>query len=321
MEEVKVKMKIKQLPRVFAGFLILLLTVLLLFPAVEVTGVNVTSNYTISISVGIAELTQIKITPNSLNWSNLNPGEKGVGQAILLENVGSTNISKIWINNSYPSEIPFGKQDFSKHDAGNYIVIKRNSSGEKWYFSNLVEYNESELIYLTLPSGTDTHGRFRDANHEYFWALVNDTTGGCTNGTFYIGVEPHNSTNDGTIDLSNCQANSLLVANPTGGCRSGDLTSGGNYGYADVTIGNYTAGEWWNYSIQVNMACTQVTFYKWNQDQAAAANTVNDAAFSESTIYPGGNLIFNVRADVPYGTPVGTKTGALTIHAQAIETA
>ncbi len=281
------------------------------------------ANKTISIYVTVSEVTMVSISPDTLTWSGVSPGGRGTATAIQIENIGSTNITKVWFNASYPDSLPFGSSDFTMHNAGNYVVIKKNLSGSQyqWFYPNRVEYNESELIYLTLPAGYETHGRFRDAEHEYFWALKKqDLAGNCTNATFFIGVEPHNSTQDGTTDLSSCSLS--LQQTGTTGCRSGALTRyDANWGYADVMIGQDGGGEiGLNYSIQVSEDCSHIFFYHWNQDMATAPYTSNDEDFYNSTIYPGGNVIANVNVHVPYGVPFGQKTGGLTVFIQAIDT-
>jgi hypothetical protein len=247
------------------------------------------------------------------------PGTRGTPTAIQIENLGSTNISRVWFNASYPGSLPYGTSDFSLHDAGNYVVVRRNQSGAEWFHPNLVEYNESTLIYLTLPAGATTHGRFRSAESEYFWVLKNDSSGGnCTNATFYMGVEPHNSTQSGTIDLSSCAL--TLTQTGTSGCRTGELTKyNSSWGYTDIMVGrDGGANVGLNYSMMVRNDCQQVYFYKWNEDLATSGSTNNDLDFDNSTIYPGGNLIANVNVHVPYGIPSGTKTGALTVFVQAL---
>ena len=285
----------------------------------EASAGTATANRTISIYVTVSEVTIVSVTPDSLNWTNVAPGSSGSPKAIMVENMGSTNVTRVWFNASFPSSLPYGSSNFNLHDAGNFVVIRKNQSGALWYHPNLVEYNESELIYLTLPAGVKTHGRFRDGQSEYFWALANESTGNCTNGTFYLGVDPHNSTQQGTIDFSSCGLS--LTGRATSGCRTGSLTRlDANWGYADIMVGkdDVTTFIGLNYSVMVKENCQQVFFYRWNQDLPTASATVQDEDFYNSTIYPGGNVIANVNVNVPYGVPSGQKSGTLTVYVQAI---
>ena len=285
----------------------------------EVSAGTSTGNRTISIYVTVSEVTIVSITPDSLNWTGVSPGSSGSPKAIMIENLGSTNVSRVWFNASFPASLPYGSSNFALHDAGNFLVIRKNETGALWYHPNLVEYNESELIYLTLPSGVRTHGRFRDGQSEYFWALANDTNGNCTNGTLYMGVDSHNSTQQGTIDFSSCALS--LTQSATSGCRTGTITQyNATWGYADIMIGKDDGSSLigLNYSAMIRENCAQVFFYRWNQDLATASSTSYDEDFYNTTIYPGGNVIANVNVNVPYGVPAGQKTGALTVYVQAI---
>ena len=293
---------------------IISLGIFFLLLGTSVSALTENATKTISISVNVSVVTMVDISPDTLTWSGIPPGSVSSGLAIQIENIGSTNITNIWFNNTYPSSLPFGSADFSLHDAGNYVTIRRNQTGQKFYHPNRVEYNESEVIYLTLPANTKTHGRFRGGNVEYFWALVDDPVGNCTNGTFYIGKQPHNKTQDGTTDLTNCDP-SLTDVSGAQDCRSGALTASGQWGYADVIVGENN--HHWNYSIAVFTNCEKVIFYHWNLDIPTAPSTSFDESFYQGTLYPGGKVIGNVKVKVPYGVPYGQKTGTLTVLVQS----
>ncbi len=303
---------------------------------------NVSANDTIQLWVTVAEKTMVDIQPDDLGWVNVDPGtETNDSQlfgwsakkpAIQIENIGSTNISYIWFNNSYPSSMPFGSGDPGRYDAGNFVVIKRNSTGGEnntYFFPNLVEYNESEIVYLVFPStGNWAHGRFRSANREWFWAI--DTSGGnCSNHIFKIGKDPHNQTQLGSVDLRTFD-NTLkgTGANP---CREENLTvtalspyTGNNlWGYKDLYVGtnanyeNYTVAVYWNCSSYV-----RAMFYKWNMDAPGAQETATHPKyFYDTTLKPGEFIIGNVKLRIPYGTAAGNITGALTVTVQAINVA
>jgi hypothetical protein len=58
-------------------------------------------------------------------------------------------------------------------------------------------------------------------------------------------------------------------------------------------------------------------FYHWNLDAPTADSTSFDEPLSTSEIYPGGRIIANVNVHVPYGVPLGQKTGTLTVLVQS----
>jgi len=295
---------------------------------------NVTATDYVLLYVNVSEKTMVDIQPSQLSWLGVEPGtQTNVSQAwgwpkeaIQIENIGSTNISRIWFNTSYPSSSPFGTADPSAYDTGNFAVVRRNSSGESFFFVNRVEYNESELIYLQLPAGY-AHGRFRSANNEYFWA-IDASTGICNASDFRIGKVPHNQTQLGSVDLTTCDAG-LTTTGGGNPCRSGTLTAttsppyaGGEWGYANLYIGpdsnyeNYTVAVYWNCSSYV-----RAMFYHWNMDAPGAQELGQDGHhmyFSTATLTPGANIIANVKLRIPYGTVAGNISGTMTVQVQAI---
>lgn len=320
METKKAKTERSNIPR------ILTLGILLVLCLVNTSSAGlVNSTQEMTIQVQVAEKTLVSIHPTYLSWIGAEAQNPGTGvnitKAIQIENIGSTNITKIWLNTTYPDDSPFGTGDPLEYNAGNFVVIRKNESGSLFYYANKMEYNESELIYLTLASGVDTHGRFRNGNKEYFWALSEDAagSGNCTNGTFYIGTNPHNETEDGTTALTSCEA--LTETNANASCRYGALNEivGTPWNYADVTVDNCSQ-TCWNYTIAVHASCDRVLFYHWNKDAPGASSASHPEYLRDGTLYPGANIIANVGIRVPYGTAAGTVTpGTLTVIVQATE--
>jgi len=299
------------------------------------------SNDTIQLWVTVAKKTMVDIQPDLLAWHDVFPGYETnasdlVGwsskkPAIQIDNIGSTNISKIWFNTSYPPDSPFGTGLASEYDTGNFAVIKRNATGgdnDTYFFVNRVEYNESELIYLILPSPKSewAHGRFRSANKEWFWA-INVTGDNCSDQIFKITKDPHNQSQLGDYDLTGCNvALSGPAARAGGTCREDALTPTaqppytGNdmWGYKNLHIGTDTNYD--NYTVAVHWNCSkQVTamFYKWNKDAPGAQEDGNYSKyFSEETLKPGQHIIGHVKLRIPYGTAAGNITGALTVTVQ-----
>jgi hypothetical protein len=313
-----------------------LILLLLLFTSNFVSAQsNVTSIDTIQLWVTVSEKTMVDIQPDLLAWQNVPPGSEtlvsqAVGfpkEAVQIENIGSTNISYIWFNNSYPNNMPFGSGDPSEYDAGNFVIIRRNQSGADWFFPNRVEYNESTIIYLQLPSPESdwAHGRFRSANKEWFWA-VNASSGVCNESNFRIGKVVHNQSQLGSVDLRACDAG--LTATGGNPCREGDLTAttmapyaNGEWGWSDLYMGDNTNYE--NYTVAVYHNCSQqvtAMFYHWNKDAPGAQEgAIHPEYFHATKLNPGEHIVANVKLRVPYGTAAGNITGALTVTVQAID--
>ena len=298
---------------------IIISLMLMSYPALAAE--NTTS--TINITIEVAQKTIVVVDPDSLSWTGsqaVEPGREGVVKAIQIENMGSTNITYIWANTTYESSSPFGTGNASLYDAGNFVAIsKTNETGDYFFFVNRVDYNETHLdIYLTLPANTASYGRFRDGGSEYFWAIVPGTN--CTDGTFYIGKQPHTENSSGSTNLVTCDGN--LTANGANPCRSGSLTAvssgpyAGNWGYADLFVGPNS--NYHNYTVAVSADCSKVMFYHWNMDAPGAQSANHPEYLYQSTLYPGGAIIRYVKVKVAYGTAAGNiKKGYLTIIAQS----
>jgi hypothetical protein len=319
----------------------LLTTLLIFFSGIATAQLNITSADTIDLWVYVAQKTMVDIQPDDLGWYGVDPGtETNASQlvgwtakkpAIQIENIGSTNISRIWFNSTYPASNPFGGGSANDYDAGNFVVVKNNqSAANPYFFPNLVEYNESEIIYLQLPvvGGSWAHGRFHAANKEYFWA-VNTTSGNCSRSQFRIGKTAHNASQQGTVDLRTCDA--TLTTEGANDCRQGTLTrtllfpyTGNNqWGWADLYIGPNGAASRLNYTVAVHWNCSdtvKVMFYHWNQDAPGAQEGANHPEYfmSGATLKPGQHIIGNVKLLIPYGTAYGNITGSLTAIVQAL---
>ena len=285
------------------------------------SAINVTD--TISIEVEVSELTMVDVNPTSLSWSGTEavpPGGEGNEKAIQIENIGSTNITAIWFNNTYPSSRPFGTGGNASYDAGNFVAIRRNSTNERYYFPNRVDYNESQiLIYLNVPSGYK-YGRFRNSSYEYFWAVTEGASGNCTDGTFKIGKTPHTQTQTGSTDLTTCDPS--LTGTGLNPCREGSLTPAtepqyaGMWGWADLYVG--PNDDYVNYTVAVNAYCNETIFFRWNIDAPGGQASLHAQPFTTQTLVPGASVIANIVVRVPYGVVYGySSPGTLTVIASS----
>jgi len=315
--------------------LIALAYALIVFSIIQTASADVNKTDKLDIFVTISNLTMVDINPANLTWGNIPPGTEsnstyaaaGNKEAIQIENIGSTNITNIWFNTSQPDVMPFGSGDINNYDPGNFIIIKRNTSSN-WYFVDRKEYNESELIYLSLPGGGGSgvagmaHGRLRSADSEYFW-VMNVSDGSCNDTRFWIGNDPHSQSQTGTVDFTAC-GDPLTGAGTAGDCRTGTFTPilGGTYGVLNLSLDS-SASE--NYTVITPGVCAgnnvSVRFWHWNKDAPGATGGSNSFQeyFHVGALTPGEHIIANVKIRVPYGTMAGTlPTGSLTVIAQAI---
>jgi len=275
--------------------------------------VNATDNA--SISVSIASQTWVNIDPEIMSWVDVDPGSVGDNDteanhyyAIQVENIGSINITNLWFNTSYPSTRPYGTGVASNYNAGNFVVLSRETGG--YFFANKLEYNETRtLSYLVDPSGrmppdgsTYKYGRFRNVTKEYFWFVEPNANDQCnaTGVNFWIGGTPHTREDTGSNDFSSCSG---TLTNPGSGCGTGTLTQDSNHpdwAYADVSVHGM------NYTVAVYSDCTKVFFSHWNKDAPGGELGSYTSYFNTAPINPGDSIIARVKVFVPYGVPMGT---------------
>ncbi len=273
----------------------------------------------VDITITVAQKTLVDITPASLTWSNVDPGSQsgiddgGYG-SIQIENIGSTNITGVWFNNTYPSSNPFGSGTNASYNAGNFVVIKRDTeSGDNaWMFPNRVEYNASNtIVYVTVPTGY-YYGRFRNASHEYFWG-VDAGSGACNlNGRiFRIGIDEHNQSVTGDSDLSDGgQGTRYYQYTLT------QASNNNSWGYAAINV----SANNWQMCVAVEDTCDTVMFYRWNTDAPGGTQCAYAQNFTSTTLTPGSWVLATVRVRVPYGVhwgDIGSVQGKLTVIAQS----
>jgi len=317
----KVEIMNKKIVLALVGIAIVALLVLFWLP-IKVSAVTDTD--IANITVQVATKTAIDVNPAALAWLGVDPGTVGgpsqeaLGPnyyAIQIENIGSHNISKIWFNATYPSSRPFATGTNASYDAGNFVVLARESSNN-FYFPNRLEFNESRtLVYLRDPSnnlppdGTHySYGRFRNTSFEYFW-MVDRSDVNCDGNTFYIGNVPHTESQTGTTNFVSGDFSTVTLT---------ASTSHPGWCYADITVGG-AGGE--PYTIYVkNETYDQVFFVHWNKDWGEGSNAEYFWDMSGNPGYPlvpGNSTAALIRVFVPYGVHEGyVKQGILTVIAE-----
>ncbi len=307
----------------------------------SVTGHSDTSTDNTTIDISVAGQTWIDITPEELSWVNANPasipdcdstlsycfdaanGDSGLPRyGVEIENIGSKNISLIWLNNTFESSNPYATGQNNAYDAANFVAVAQrgtaNSHGpigrESYYFVNRVEYNQSKWpIYLKLPTGTVSQGRFRDANYEWFWALVPGASGKCNDSDAHMYFSDtsditkiHNESQTGDTDLTDDASNAV---------------TGGVFGIQERTF-KTPEGDM-NYTVLISPDCKYVVFDHWNPDFANIGFSANDAytkyiwnSTSSGNFTPGNLTEIYVQVRISYGVAQGAlKQGYLTVIA------
>ena len=133
---------------------------------------------TSNVSVQVADVTWIDISPDTVLWHSVNPGAYSTNftdvetsttdhRAFVIRNIGSSNITKVWFNATYPSASNtlysdiYSVGNLSKYDTANFVTVSTadrsgNSSSirddnDNYFFINKKEY--AEAVYNTTGSG------------------------------------------------------------------------------------------------------------------------------------------------------------------------
>jgi hypothetical protein len=297
-----------------AGILVLTLCIASVFAMSYIFGENVeatTDDEEVQIAVSIADLFQLDVKPYDIIFNSVRPGETSnvftdtitgvTGQSkIQLRNVGSLDITKIWVNATSPGDgmasSPFGSGDSARYDPANMFALTRlDENGtvvpdaDEYFFPNRREYAQSfydqdgDLIkgqvipYLNITETVTHHnmtiGRFHFADKEWFWSLVKTSAGtpGCnnTNTRFVMSRLPHTTTAMGDVGINypDCIDGGTCVAwqLEAGGFRS-LVQSTSLQGDGTTSPGpNTVPSEFVNYGIKADHSCEHVDFIYWNR--------------------------------------------------------
>ncbi len=307
--------------------------------------INVTDNATIMVSLNTK--TMIDISPSNMSFGTADPGTRvgnytnnelsGVSKTgFQLENIGSTNITNMWLNVTQPSERPFATGDSSKYDAANFISANINVSPDgsaigpgTMSFVDRLEFNETrELVYLNLPTNTKSYGRLRSGHNEFFWVLFGDTTqcNASSAGTleFRIGLIPHNQTQTGTINLDNGVEDTDWDTIDFGAMY--DTGHNANWSYSTTAPNFITLDSPSSiYCVAPYLDCSKVRIFRWNADAPGAGTCgLSGSGYvynsTNTDLLPGDSMAMNIEMRVPFGTAMGqVKTGYLTVIAQSSE--
>ena len=288
-----------------------------------------------TVTVQVATKIAVDVTPEQLEYGSFDPGESkafatngpspGYG-SIEIENIGSENISQVWLNASVPTERPFGTGTAASYDAGNFIKVKPDDSTAQrtdsyFTFVNRKEWNESSpLRYVFTPDGEDwDYGRFRAGENEFFWAVEKTgTPPNCAENadSFRLGNDAHNESFTGSTDFT--------TASDYSGKQPTQVGTTDKYVVTDVTPD--IPGQATEPSYDVVLECdnangeTTATFTRYN----VKADGVNDlveqggitqhlinssATNTDAMLQPGENVAVNTSVQVPQGVVSNTGSG------------
>lgn len=328
--------------------LVLALVIIGFAVALTTSATALSDNEANEVNVTVGQNLRLDVSPNQLAYSSVTPGSYESSSdnsynGLEIENVGSRNITHIWVESTEPSSRPFGSGAGGAYDAGNLIQFKVSAeagakSTSQFHYVGRREYNESNtLSYVKTRSGESgfRYGRFRTGNEEFFWA-INETDQGSTGenscggndaSLFHMGWDPHSKSTLGSTDFTDSSQYVLYNISQAGPDNLGRVdnvdirVSGGNRTYDVFTWCGGVAGSKTN--------DTFVTFRK--HDVEDAFNTGSDYSTNSgglqyllsssniataSSLQPGEHFTVSTRVSVPYGVAEGdVKQGTLTFYA------
>jgi hypothetical protein len=300
-----------------------------------------------TVTVDVASKVAIDISPSDISYSNIDPGSAALQSdgsdvgaavgAVEIENIGSDNITQLWLNTSVPNDNPFGTGLAQEYDAGNFIEVKpegeaNTASNDSFHYINRKEFNETgDLSYVFTPDdgGNWKYGRFKVGSQEFFWAVNESSDGSCEldgGSNFRVGQEAHNQTTTGSSDFTDGSSDfDSYSLTGTGAGNAEALATG-------VTLNPPGMGE---RAYDVLVECGDPTYTvrsKYNVNALGASDLVNDGqavqhilnateADQNAELQPGEHFALNTSIRVPQGVPSNTGiTGQLRVFVNTIGT-
>lgn len=288
-----------------------------------------------TVTVQVTSKIAVDVTPEQLDYGSLEPGasqtfanngpESGYS-SIEIENIGSENISQVWLNSTVPSERPFGSGVTSAYDAGNFIKAKSDDSTAQEQVSystyiNRKEWNESSpLRYVFTPdSSLWDYGRFRNGQNEFFWAVKRDGAGACDTAadSFRLGNSAHNESFTGSTDFTS--------SGDWTGFTPSQVDTSNKYVVTGVQpdIPGVATDPQYDVVLECDNANgeTTATFTRYNvkadgvndltEEGGQALHLINatQAANTDQMLQPGENVAANTSVQVPQGVVSNTGSG------------
>jgi hypothetical protein len=254
------------------------------------------------VNITIASIVQLTVTPDSLNWTNLNPGSSGGEINVTLRNSGSVNLTLIhaYVNtNETESVRPYQFDVPGLYSSGGLLVLSNASTGGSGTFNwvQRKEWNWTSTITtlnLTAINNSDraAYGFFRNASYEYVWAIGNGTfTGssvGCNNSDAVFAIEDDS-------DLGTVSTRSPTI--------TGITRNGGDAQYSYFSVNRATAPIN-GMCVAVHYNCTYILAYKY--DMRTGYSTCSNAArVRPHALAPGETMDVRADARAPFGIPDG----------------
>lgn len=311
------------------------------------------------VNVTVSSETALDVKPDQLTYEQVAVGDRQVTtdndhgyDSVKVENTGSNDIQRVWLNTSFPTSNPFGQGDTNAHDSANFLQVKplgdsTNIRGNNttYHYPQRYEYFQDNSPLVDLGDfeseyGTVDVGRIRVGNNEFYFALGYDSA--CDTGSeLRVGQTPSTPSSIGTNYFDSSNSDAWTAHNIT-------TTVGTNYGITnesvslplDGTVDGISEDETQSYDVLTkcdglsNVAPTEphLILTRYNVEAGNADNIEStegsggegDVATEvwrstgSGALSPGQSFEVDVAVQIPRGVPNGDITeGTLTVYSQS----
>jgi hypothetical protein len=258
----------------------------------------------VTIDVNVTVLSEITVSPASINWTLVSPGQTGsaVSGVRLLDihNTGSVNITNIYaFVTTLQNETtrPYGASEARNYSAGGVLVF-HNSSSPAFFWAGRIEWNWTGPISNIDLTAIDQNSRsaqgfFRNASTTFVWAVGNGTNG-CNDSDAVFAI-------DSDADLGTAATRAPTTDSIT--------MDGGDLEWAYFSVNREPLN---GMCVAINRTCDKIYIYKY--DKRSVSGSDFGSCGNSRYIYAGLNLtpgaIETITADVwmPRGMPLGNLT-------------
>ena len=267
---------------------------------------------TVTIEVNVSTLTQITVTPDYLNFTQMSPGSLPTDKRTLtIENIGSTDVNNIFATidtTDLETTNPIGTGTIANYAAGGFITIK-NSTGTGYYWLGRLEWNDTGDSFsgASFPTnlGNITRGWIRNGSQNFLFSMTNGSV-----------------TTENDYGFCNETGTEIRVEADADDASAGtrDLTSGHHVCLLESTGLDYSIHTCPANSVLGGMCvaafrdCTRILIYQWDYNttstrySASGYSCTNKTYISFDTYDPSDSTTLTVMAWVPKGTPSGNAT-------------
>ena len=248
-----------------------------------------------TINVTIQSYSEITVSPDTLKWEGVYPGQNGGTKLLDIKNTGSINVSQIY---GYVSTLtnetsrPYGYDDSTKY-ASTGLIVMRNESGVRDFFAGRIEWNWTEDISNKVMTGIDepvAWGFVRNASQEYFWGLGNGSEN-C-------------SSSDTDLGFNDIADNGSAATRTTSTTGISHVATIPGYGIFNVSRSSQTLLN--GSCVAVDENCTYIYLYKYDKRSSPNfASCTNVAYIQAGNLVPKDIHTVTLDAYAPLGIPQG----------------